>query len=106
MPGMPPSSFDWMEPKHNPEYTRTLKAKRAAMYESELEERAGLLQRLGHGRDATRARLAAQLHWDFEDGGSPVPDKRLDAIVDRLFGGTGAPRTLTRPGGPAKGATK
>jgi hypothetical protein len=48
--------FDWMEPKRNPEYVRTLKAKREAMYRTEIEERAGLLQRLGHTRESTRSR--------------------------------------------------
>lgn len=95
--------FDWMEPKRNPEHARTLKAKREAMYHSELEERAGLLQRLGKPRDAVRARLAAQLGWDFEDSPRPVDARQLDAILDRVYGGGGA-RTMTRTSG--KGAAK
>ena len=41
------------------------KAGREAMYRAELEERAALLHRLGHGKQQTRARLAANLAWDF-----------------------------------------
>ncbi|HEX3698797.1 MAG TPA: hypothetical protein VH374_25735 [Polyangia bacterium] len=96
-------AFDWMEPKRNPEHARTLKAKREAMYLSELEDRAGLLHRLGHGRDAVRARLNAQLGWDFEDGGNPIAARQLDAILDRVYGG-GAARTMTRTSG--KGAIR
>ena len=65
------------------------------MYRTELEERAALLQRLGYGKDKTRARLAANLAWDFPNGSRPLDSAALDAIVDRLFdGATGraAPR--------------
>ena len=44
---------------------------------------------------ATRARLAANLAWDFPNGSRPLDSAALDAIVDRLFdGATGraAPR--------------
>ena len=90
--------FDWMEPKRNPEYVRTLKAKREAMYRTEIEERAALLQRLGHPRDTVRKRLTAQLGWDFEDGATPVPAAQIDAILERLYGGAAArPVTRTKP---------
>jgi len=81
---MPP--FDWMEPKRNPAHARTLAAKRQAMYETELGDRAALLQRLGLSRQAARARLGARLAWDFEGRPTPVGDQQLDAILDRVFG--------------------
>jgi hypothetical protein len=98
---MPP--FDWMEPKRNPEHARTLKAKREAMYETEIADRAALLHRLGHPREAARTRLTAQLGWDFEGSASPVPARQLDAILDRVYG-NGAARTMNRTSG--KGAPK
>jgi hypothetical protein len=97
--------FDWMEPKRNPAYTKTLPAKREAMYRRELEERAALLHRLGHSRAHAQARLAANAGWDFEEsGGSPSGGGPMDAVVkeilDREYGGAtgatdsiGAPRT-------------
>jgi hypothetical protein len=87
--------FDWMEPKRNPEYVRTLQAKREAMYRTEIEERAGLLQRLGHTRESTRHRLTAKIGWDFEGGGTAVPAAQVDAILERIYGGS--PRPTTRP---------
>ena len=94
--------FDWMQPKQNLAYARTLSAKRESMYRGELVERAALLHRLGHARASVRARLAANVGWDFEEGPSPIAagdlDAVLDAIVDREFGATRAtPRTK---GGP------
>ena len=44
--------FDWMQPKRNASYSKTLSAKREAMYRGELVERAALLHRLGHGKAA------------------------------------------------------
>jgi hypothetical protein len=92
--------FDWMEPKRNPEYVRTLKAKREAMYRAEIEERAALLQRLGYTREATKNRLAAQLGWDFEGNGSPLPAAQLDALLERLYGAPARP--TARPKTAAK----
>lgn len=88
--------FDWMQPKRNPAHAKTLAAKRDAMYRGELAERAALLQRLGHDRGAVRARLAANLGWDFEAAASPIPGGDLDAIVERAFG---AAKTPSRPKG-------
>jgi hypothetical protein len=88
--------FDWMEPRRNPDRGKIDKARREAMYRVELEERAALLHRLGYGKDKTRARLAANLAWDFPNGSKPLDGAALDAIVDRLFDGAapgrGAPR--------------
>ena len=91
--------FDWMEPKRNATFAKTLPAKREAMYLGELAERAALLQRLGHGKVAVRARLAANVKWDFEQGPSPIAGGELDAIVDRAFG-------AAKPTPRHKGGTK
>jgi len=104
--GMPP--FDWMEPKRNPALARERAARRRAMYESELADRAALLQRLGVPRAAARARLSARLAWDFEDWPTPVGGEQLDAILDRVYGSAGARagQRGNQGGSNAKGATK
>jgi hypothetical protein len=94
-----PAAFDWMEVRRNPDHAKTDKARRESMYRIELEERAALLQRLGHGKDKARARLAANLEWDFAPGPSPVSPAALDAIVDRIFDQTPAGRAVPRPKG-------
>jgi hypothetical protein len=91
--------FDWMEPKRNPEAARLQKARREAMYRAELEERAALLARLGRGRTEARARLLANVAWDFERGGSPITTAHIDAIVERVFGSASPARPAARPKG-------
>ena len=94
--------FDWMEPRRNPERGKIDKAHREAMYRTELEERAALLHRLGYAKDKTRARLAANLAWDFPNGSKPLDGAALDAIVDRLFDGASSGRAAPR----GKGGTR
>jgi len=94
--------FEWMEPRRNPERGKIDKARREAMYRVELEERAALLQRLGYGKERTRARLAANLTWDFPNGSKPLDAAALDAIVDRLFDGAASGRAAPR----GKGGTR
>jgi hypothetical protein len=96
---MSKAPFDWMEPRRNPEVVKTERARRETMYRTELEERAALLHRLGHGKGEVRARLAGNLGWDFPPGQSPVSTASLDAIVDKLFGQAPAGRPVARKGG-------
>ena len=105
---MSKAPFDWMDPRRNPDRDKIEKARREAMYRSELEDRAALLQRLGYAKDKARARLAANLAWDFPDGKSPLDAGALDAIVDRLFNGTlGTSGASTgRPAPRGKGGTR
>lgn len=93
--------FDWMEVKRNPDAAKAQKARREAMYRTELEERAALLHRLGHSKESARARLRANLGWDFERGDSPLDAGQIDGIVDRVFGGGagGKPAARPKPGG-------
>jgi hypothetical protein len=100
--------FDWMESRPNPDRGKIEKARREAMYRAELEDRAALLQRLGYAKDKARARLAANLAWDFPDGKGPLEAGTLDAIVDKLFNGTsGTSGTSTgRPAPRGKGGTR
>jgi hypothetical protein len=99
---MSKAPFDWMESRRNPERGKIDKAHREAMYRTELEERAALLHRLGYAKDKTRARLAANLAWDFPNGSKPLDGTALDAIVDRLFDGASSGRAAPR----GKGGTR
>jgi hypothetical protein len=94
---MPP--FDWMEPRRPAGRAKVEKARREAMYRTELEERAALLHRLGHDKQQTRARLAANLGWDFAPDKAPLAPAALDAIVDRVFGQATPARPTPRKGG-------
>ena len=95
--------FDWMEQKRNLEAAKAQRGRREAMYRSELEERAALLHRLGRSRDEARARLQANLAWDFERGGSPLSPAQVDALVDKVFANAGGGRPVSRA---TKGGTK
>jgi hypothetical protein len=98
----PQAPFDWMDPRRSPDRGKIEKVRREAMYRGELEERAALLQRLGYAKDKTRARLAANLAWDFPAGARPLDDAALDSIVDKLFNGVGPGRAAPR----GKGGTR
>jgi hypothetical protein len=87
--------FDWMESRRPAERPKIDRARRETMYRAELEERAALLHRLGYSRERTRARLLANLDWDFGAGG-PLDAAAVEAIMERAFGpatsGKSAPR--------------
>ncbi len=69
--------------------------KRDEIYREELEDRACLLYRLGYPAKATKARLRANVAWDFEMHGKFRHEKDIDKIVDAVYrrggGGSGAP---------------
>jgi hypothetical protein len=95
--------FDWMKAWRNPDAVKAQRPRREAMYRTELEDRAALLQRLGYAKEQVRVRLRANLAWDFERGGSPLSSAEVDAIVDKVFANAGG----GRPAGRAtKGGTK
>ncbi len=100
MPRPPAKPFDWMEPRRNPNRPPVEAAGRAAMYRVEIEERAALVGRLGHGREQTRARLLANLEWDFS-AARPLSDGDVDGILDRVFGQSSGGKAAPRgKGGP------
>lgn len=94
--------FDWMEPRRNPARKDLQRARREEMYRAELVERASLLHRLGHSREATRARLLANLEWDFPGGTGPVVPSALHGIIDGVFGPVGNSKAAPR----GKGGTR
>ena len=57
---------------------------RLAMYRTELAERAALLARLDYSQEYARARLIANLTWDFEIPGGSRPSELGDDEVARI----------------------
>ncbi len=55
------------------------------MYLRELAERAALLLRLQHDRAYVKARLHANVAWDFEVSGRPAFAGQIDKLVDDVF---------------------
>jgi len=78
-------TFDWMTtPKPSRKLAKALAEQRERMYLDELQQRAGLLQRLRFSKDDARARLAARVRWDFEDAGGDSGAAALAAAVDGI----------------------
>jgi hypothetical protein len=65
--------------------------KRDEMYRRELEDRAALLFRLGYSSKQAKARLGANVAWDFELHGRPRHAADVDKVVDAVYrrGGRG-----------------
>ena len=73
--------FDWLIPSPR----RNFNQRRDEMYRRELEERAGLLYRLGYSAVRAKARLRANVAWDFELHGRPRHAAEIDKIVDAVY---------------------
>jgi len=80
--------FEWL---HSPPALHDRK-RREAMYLNELRERAVLLKRLNYSPKETRARLHANVAWDFELCGNPGFAGKIDGIVDEVYGRGGSGR--------------
>ena len=63
-------------------------ARRAAMYRSELMQRAALYRRVNFDRARARQRLVDNVGWDFEQAGAKrAPTKRdIDSVIASAFG--------------------
>ena len=86
--------FEWMTPA--PPASRNRGA-REEMYLAELRERAALLRRLNYDKAEARARLRANVHWDFELHSQPGFLSKIDAIIEDIYGRggpAGGPPTL------------
>jgi hypothetical protein len=74
--------FDWLYPVrvNHPE-------RRVEAYRRELQHRAALLYRLGYDEEKARARLLANVGWDFEVGGArpPLQQPEIEAIVKATY---------------------
>ena len=57
---------------------------RRAMYRAELSERAAMLARLNYSQAQARARLCANVDWDFETGSGGRPPGLSDDEVARI----------------------
>jgi len=75
--------FIWDEkPKTN---VRHAKEQRRAMYKKEIEDRAGLLLRLGYTARDVKSRLKKTVDWDFDMNESPDHAGDVDRIVDDVY---------------------
>ena len=70
-PPSPRRSIGWSRAGTRPR-ARSKGAARGDVPRASWRSGPALLQRLGYGRDRTRARLAANLAWDFPDGSEPA----------------------------------
>jgi len=74
-------SFPWYEPvRRKPDPQR-----RDEVLKQELEDRAALLHRLGYSKAHAKARLRANLAWDYELAGKPRQERDVDKIVDAVY---------------------
>jgi hypothetical protein len=74
--------FIWDE---KPRLQRSTAERRHEMYRREIEERAGLLLRLGHSAASVKARLQKSVDWDFDLHARPTHAGEVDRIVDEVF---------------------
>ena len=85
--------FTWYHVRSNDLTNAPAVAKEA--YEREMSERAALLQRLGYAIEEAKARVRANVRWDFELHDQPGHLERVDEIVERVYArhgaGAGAP---------------
>jgi hypothetical protein len=76
--------FMWNESPRGPA-ARAHDAKAAdAMYRRELEDRAGLLLRLGRSPAFVKSRLSSNVEWDFDLATRPSHAADVDKIVDAV----------------------
>ena len=73
-------SFPWLPPPSSG--TSTGAARRLAVAQAELRDRAALLARLGFTPAAATARLAAAIAWDFDPPSRSGPHRRPAALAD------------------------
>jgi hypothetical protein len=81
----PDELFDWWQVQPVAR-TRRARSSRPNPYMTELRERAGLLFRLRYSRAAAKARLRANVAWDFELHTTPGFAGQIDGIVDEVYG--------------------
>ena len=79
--------FEWLHPHSGKRPSRT-----AEVYRQELQERAALLYRLRYPKARARARLVANVRWDYEVGRhkAPVAESEVSALVDAVYARHGA----------------
>ncbi len=83
--------FVWEEHPPTAAQRKVIAEKRHAMYRQELEDHAALLFRLGHTAKQAKARLHANVKWDFEMSGKAKHGGDVDRIVDAVYRRSGPP---------------
>ena len=74
--------FIWDE---KPATFKSSAERRRAMYRREVEDRAGLLLRLGYTAKDVKARLHKSVDWDFDMHKAPEHAAEVDRIVDDVY---------------------
>ena len=77
--------FPWLHATIPDDVTGSFPAKRHAMLQREIRERAALLMRLGHSRAATAAACRANLEWEFELEALPPVVGEIDGLVAEVY---------------------
>ena len=75
-------TFDWMIAP-GPDRARGAKQRRA-MYRTEISERAAMLCRLNYSEEEAKARLCANVEWDFEIAEGERPANLSDDEIARI----------------------
>lgn len=74
--------FEWMHPRIPAQVQARGPVSRARVAEAELQDRAGLLARLGYDEATITRRLRSRIAWGYELRGlSPVDDARVATIA-------------------------
>jgi hypothetical protein len=85
--------FEWMHPRVPSQVTARGPVSRLRVAEQELQERAGLLARLGYDESTISQRLRSRIAWGYElRGDSPVSDARVAEIASAATHKSGGSR--------------
>jgi hypothetical protein len=77
--------FAW-KPSPLPQQVRErMSESRLVMYRKEIEDRAGLLYRLGYSQKRAKERLRGNVAWDFDLHGRPKHAADIDKIVEIVY---------------------
>jgi hypothetical protein len=85
--GSSPLPFEWLQ---TPRSGRGRAHLRESVYLAELRDRAALLYRLRYDRAEAKARLRANVAWDFEMHAAPPFAAKVDGVVDEIYGRGGS----------------
>ena len=84
--------FPWLHAETSVAFSATFAKKAEASHLQEIEERAGLLCRLGYSRTDAKRRIRGNVRWEWELHGMPRFFSKLDGIVDGVYSRGGRAR--------------
>jgi hypothetical protein len=77
--------FDWWKPTIPEAYRHTFARKHDHMLLEDVRRRAQILRSLGYPRAYARARVHANVRWEFDPRPAPAVVKKFDEIVDDVY---------------------